>query len=246
MISVQNAAFQYRDDLIFRNVSFELAKGQTAAILGPNGRGKTTLLKSIVGLLPLAQGSVKTLGHIGYVAQKNHMAFSYKVLDIVVMGRAAHVGLFRTPGLNDYKIARATLDRLGIDSFADRLYTQLSGGERQMVMIARALASECEVLFLDEPTSALDFFNQALILKLLRRIVAEDGLTVLFATHVPQHAQYLADAVMLMHSVDHQDWGPAEEMLTETNLEALYGVPVKSLEVEHEGKVASNLVPLFV
>ena len=76
MISVQNAAFQYRDDLIFRNVSFELAKGQTAAILGPNGRGKTTLLKSIVGLLPLAQGSVETLGHIGYVAQKNHMAFS--------------------------------------------------------------------------------------------------------------------------------------------------------------------------
>ena len=101
MIRIQNAAFRYREDWIFRNVSFELAKGQTAAILGPNGRGKTTLLKSIVGLLPLAEGFAETFGRIGYVAQKNDMAFSYNVLDIVVMGRAAQVGMFRTPGLND-------------------------------------------------------------------------------------------------------------------------------------------------
>ena len=94
MIRVRNAAFKYRDTWIFRGVSFDLGKGQTAAILGPNGRGKTTLLKSIVGLLPLADGSAQVSGRVGYVAQKNDMAFAYKVLDIVVMGRASHVGMF--------------------------------------------------------------------------------------------------------------------------------------------------------
>ncbi|MBT6543837.1 MAG: ABC transporter ATP-binding protein [Rhodobacteraceae bacterium] len=246
MIRVEKAAFRYRDDWVFRNVGFELAKGQTAAILGPNGRGKTTLLKSIVGLLPLATGTAETYGRIGYVAQKNDLAFSYRVLDIVVMGRAAHVGMFRTPGLKDYRIARETLERLGISGFAERIYTQLSGGERQLVMIARALASECEILILDEPTSALDFSNQALILEVLGRISKADGLTVLMTTHVPQHAQQLADMVLLMKGAEDQDWGFAADMLTEEKLEALYGVPVKSFEVEHQGKTASTLVPLFV
>ena len=245
MIRVEDADFRYRDNWIFRRVNFELRRGQTGAILGPNGRGKTTLLKSIVGLLDLTKGRAWTGGRIGYVAQRNDMAFAYKVLDVVVMGRASHVGLFRTPEARDYRIARHTLDHLGIGAFADRLYSQLSGGERQLVMIARALASECEVLILDEPTSALDFANQALILKTLHRIAAEDGLTVLMTTHVPQHAQRLADMVLLMHGPDRQDWGPATEMLTEERLEALYGVPVKALDIEHEGRSTSALVPLF-
>lgn len=246
MIRVEKADFRYRDDWVFRGVSFELGRGQTGAILGPNGRGKTTLLKSILGLLALTTGKAMTGGRTGYVAQRNDMAFSYKVLDVVVMGRASHIGLFQTPNAGDYRIARHTLDRLGIGAFADRLYSQLSGGERQLVMIARALASECEVLILDEPTSALDFANQALILQTLHRIAAEDGLTVLMTTHVPQHAQRLADMVLLMHGPDRQDWGPASEMLTEERLEALYGVPVKALEIEHQGRSASALVPLFL
>ncbi len=104
MIKVQQAAFRYSDEWVFRNVSFTLAKGQTAAILGPNGKGKTTLLKSIIGLHPLAEGSAETVGQIGYVAQKNDIAFSYKVIDVVVMGRAAHIGLFQTPSHKDYQI----------------------------------------------------------------------------------------------------------------------------------------------
>ncbi len=246
MIRVEGAAFRYREDWVFRDVSFELARGRFGAILGPNGRGKTTLLKSIVGLLRLNEGSTKVDGRIGYVAQRNDMAFAYRVLDIVVMGRATHVGLFRTPSSEDYRIARSTLDRLGISEFTERIYTQLSGGERQLVMIARALASECDVLILDEPTSALDFSNQALIVEILDRITAEDGLTVLMTTHVPQHAQRLADTVLMMHGPDHHDWGPAAEILTEEKLEALYGVPVKSLELEHEGTKSQALVPLFL
>ncbi len=246
MIKVQQAAFRYSDEWVFRNVSFTLAKGQTAAILGPNGKGKTTLLKSIIGLHPLAEGAAETVGQIGYVAQKNDIAFSYKVIDVVVMGRAAHIGLFQTPSHKDYQIARHTLDRLGISDFAERIFSQLSGGERQLVMIARALASECELLVMDEPTSALDFFNQALIMKTLRRISAEDGLTVLITTHVPQQAQVLADRVLLMYAPDRQEWGTGQDMLSEEKLEELYGVPIKSITLQHEGNSISALVPLFI
>ena len=150
------------------------------------------------------------------------------------------------PNHNDYQIARRTLERLGIGDFADRIFTQLSGGERQLVMIARALASECEILVMDEPTSALDFLNQLVIMDTLRRITAEDGLTVLMTTHVPQQAQLLADKVLLMHDVDRQEWGHAQDMLSEERLHALYGVPIRSVTLEHEGRSISALVPLFV
>ena len=221
MIALDGASFRYGEEWVFRDVNFTLEKGQAAAILGPNGRGKTTLLKTIVGLLNVDEGNVRTSGRIGYVAQRHEIAFSYRVLDIVVMGRASQIGLFRTPGTDDFRIARRILDRLGIADFAERIFTQLSGGERQMVMIARALASDCEILILDEPTSALDFSNQSLILETLARITTEDGLTLLMTTHVPQHAQSLVDQVLLMHGLDNYAWGPVEEMLTEPHLQSL-------------------------
>lgn len=246
MIEVDKASFRYGDEWVFRGVSFTLAKGETAAILGPNGKGKTTLLKSIIGLHSLAEGTAKTHGNYGYVAQKTDMSFAYKVIDLVVMGRASHVGLFQMPSHQDYQIARRTLDRLGIGDFVDRIFTQLSGGERQLVMIARALASECEILVMDEPTSALDFLNQSVIMDTLRRITVEDGLTVLMTTHVPQQAQLLADKVLLMHETDRQEWGAAHDMLSEERLNSLYGVPIKSVTFEHNGKSISALVPLFI
>lgn len=245
MIRLHRAAFRYRENWIFRDVSLELSSGQTGAILGPNGRGKTTILKSIVGLLKPELGAVETSGRIGYVAQKIDITFSYRVLDIVVMGRAAHIGMFQTPGVGDYRVARHMLERLGVAEFADRDYTKLSGGEQQMVLIARALASECDILILDEPTSDLDFSNQRRILETLDRLSKEDGLTVLMTTHVPQHALELADSVLLLYGLGRQEWGPAADMLSEARLETLYGVPVKSLEFQHQGRKATSLVPLL-
>lgn len=245
MITVENASFRYADDWVFKDISLEVGPGRTAAILGPNGRGKTTLLKTIIGLIAPNAGRVAVEGRTGYVAQRAEVVFSYSVLDIVVMGRAAEIGMFSAPGDKDFQAARRALDRLGAGHMADRTFNLLSGGERQIVMIARALAAECSVLVLDEPTSALDFNNQSLILSTLKRIAEEDGLAVLLTTHTPQHAAHLADHVLMMYGPDEYFWGEASEALTEDNLEKLYGVPVKALEAEHAGRKTTVLAPFL-
>lgn len=245
MIDVQGLGFQFGQTWVFRDVSFTLETGKVAAILGPNGRGKTTLIKSVVGLLKPNTGSSALGGRLGYVAQRAEVAFSYKVIDIVVMGRAAHVGMFRAPGSNDYRRARRALAQLQLEDLADKQFNQLSGGERQLVMIARALASECQVLVLDEPTSALDFHNQDLVLSTLRRLAKELGMTILMTTHYPQHAAHIADYALLLQSADQAQWGSAEDMLSEYKLEQLFGVPVKRLQIERGGTTHSTILPLF-
>ena len=245
MIDVQGLGFRYDQTWIFRDVSFSLPAGNIAAILGPNGQGKTTLLKSVVGLLKPATGSSTLGGRLGYVAQRSEIAFSYKVIDIVVMGRAAHVGMFRAPGSKDYEHARTALSKLQLQHLSEQPFNRLSGGERQLVMIARALASECQVLILDEPASALDFRNQDLVLSTLRGLAKDLGLAVLMTTHFPQHAAHIADFSLLLQSVDQAQWGPSEEMLSEENLELLFGLPVKRIQVERGETYHSGILPLF-
>ena len=216
------------------------------AILGPNGRGKTTLLKAVVGLLKPEEGTVRVKGRIGYVPQRAEVAFAYKAIDMVVMGRARQVGMFRSPTRDDFKkSSRTALDQLGLGDYAERSFDRLSGGERQLVLIARALASDCDLLVLDEPASALDFRNQDVILSTLRSIASENRLTVLLTTHFPQHAMHLANKVLLMHSVDQHLWGQASEMLTERHLETLYGLPIRTVHVDHDGKTATSMIPVF-
>jgi len=245
VIDVQNLGFRYGRTWVFRDVSFSLQAGKIAAILGPNGQGKTTLLKSVVGLLKPDSGSATLDGRLGYVAQRNEIAFSYKVIDIVVMGRAAHVGMFRAPGSNDYEHARSALAKLQLNHLSEQTFNRLSGGERQLVMIARALASECQVLILDEPASALDFRNQDLVLSTLRGLAKDFGLAILMTTHFPQHAAHIADYSLLLQSVDEARWGPSEEMLSEKNLELLFGLPVKRIQVERGDSNHSGILPLF-
>ncbi len=245
MIDVQDLGFRYGENRVFRDVSFSLAAGKIAAILGPNGRGKTTLLKSVVGLLKPDTGTASLGGRLGYVAQRAEIAFAYKVIDIVVMGRAAHVGMFRAPGPKDYQHARNALSLLGLSGFAEQHFNRLSGGERQLVMIARALASECQVLILDEPASALDFRNQDLVLSTLRRLAEDLGLAILMTTHFPQHAAHIADYALLLQSADDAQWGSSEEMLSEEKLELLFGLPVEKVQVQRGDKTHSGILPLF-
>jgi iron complex transport system ATP-binding protein len=228
---------------IFRRLSFRLEAGETLALLGRNGRGKTTLLRALLGLQSWTTGHARLDGSTGYVPQRTNTPFDFTVLEVVLTGRARHLGMLESPGAADYAQARSALAVLGLQAFEDRRIETLSGGERQLVFIARALASECDILILDEPTSALDFHNQDLILATLRHINAERGLTIVFASHYPQHAAQLADRVLLMDGVDDHTFGPVDEVMTESELSRLYAIPIRRVVVQPDG--VTSIVPVF-
>lgn len=245
-ISFSGLGHAYRPgQWVFRGYSASAERGRTFAILGPNGRGKTTLLKILLGALKPGEGRVAIDGTVAFVPQLFQVGFDYSVLDMVLMGRARKVGLFAQPARTDEEAALAALDRFQLADYAARPFHELSGGQRQMAIFARALVAEAEILILDEPTSALDLRNQALILDWIARLTREDGLTVLFTTHHPHHALAAADDALLMMGETDYACGPAAEVLTEANLGALYGVPLRRLSFDHEGRAVETLVPVF-
>ncbi len=230
---------------VFRHYSASIRRGSVFALLGPNGRGKTTLLRILLDVLKPAEGSVSVTGRVGFVPQLFQVTFDYSVLDMVLMGRARQVGLFSQPTARDREIAREMLGRLGLADLADKSFHELSGGQRQLTIFARALVAEANVLLLDEPTSALDLKNQVLVLDWIGRLSREDGLTVIFTTHHPQHALAVADDAFLMTGETEFACGPARDVLSEENLSALYGVELKRIQVTHGGRVIDMSVPIY-
>ncbi|MEZ5861023.1 MAG: ABC transporter ATP-binding protein [Geminicoccaceae bacterium] len=243
MIEVEDGGVSLGGRFVFRHLGFRLAPGQTLALLGRNGRGKTTLLRALLGLQRWTEGCARLEGSTGYVPQRTSTPFDFTVLEVVLTGRARHLKLLESPGVRDYDAAREALATLGMLDFVDRRIEELSGGERQLVFTARALASACEVLILDEPTSALDFHNQDMILSTLRRISKERGLTIVFASHYPQHALQIADQVLLMEGVEDHLFGPVDKVMTERHLSRLYEIPIRRV-VLHPG-TAGSIVPVF-
>lgn len=243
MIGLNGAGVRRGERWIFRHLDLQLGPGRCLAVLGPNGRGKTTLIRALAGLLPLAEGERSAPKEIGYVAQSIGDSVPYRCLDVVVMGRARGIGLFGSPSRADYRAAEDALAQVDGLRFADRFFNRLSGGERQIVMLARALVTGAEVLILDEPASALDLANQALLLSVLHQLRADGRHAILFSTHLPQHALCIAEEALLMLGVEEHLQGAADAVMTEANLARLYGIPIHRARV---GGTVEAVVPVFL
>ncbi len=245
MLELDSIGFRYPgSDWVFRNVSLTVAEGSVTAVLGPNGRGKTTLLRCAAGLAKPQEGAVSSDCSVGFVPQTRGGAFAYRAIDMVVMGRVRHVSLFSAPTRDDEVAAMDAMDRIGVGHLAERQFPTLSGGEQQLVLIARAIASGAPMLVLDEPTTGLDLHNQVQILSLLRKLVT-DGMGVLLTTHHPDHALYLADSVVLMGARHQVIGGPAASMLTDTALSDLYGIGVQTVAYDQDGEKLRAIITRY-
>ena len=244
MLQVSNLGICYTD-WVLRNLSFTLPKGQMLAILGPNGRGKSSLLRAMAGLQTPDAGQVLAEAQVAYVPQSLQPGFDMSALDLVLTGRARHVGWMGNPSHQDRQVALACLQRLDVEHLAQRGVLHLSGGELQLVLMARALASECKLMLLDEPTSALDFHNQAVVLRVIRELVQRDGLTVVFTTHMPQHALDAADQTLMLFDALRHAIGPTLSTLTSEALSELYRLPVVRTQVQGLSGLHHTAVPLY-
>jgi iron complex transport system ATP-binding protein len=239
MIRINQASFSYDHNNVFSDVSFELHPGEVLCLLGCNGCGKTTLLRCISGALRLEAGNIHLDGRdlsgmtatdiarrIGFVFQEHSAPFPYSVIDVVCMGRAPHLGLFSAPKSKDLRISEEALGMVGMFHLRDKPYTQISGGERQLVLIARTIAQQPDVILLDEPTSHLDLKNQALILRMINKLALQ-GLSVMMSSHLPNHALLFSGKVALMHHGGIFAIGKPDDVISEDSLREIYGIEVK-------------------
>lgn len=230
---------------LWRRADFSVRAGQIVAVLGRNGSGKTTLLRTLLGLLKPDEGHIRTVAATGYVPQLTQLALSFAVRDVVAMGRFRHVRLFRDLSPADVRAVDMALDNVGIADLAKRSFLELSGGERQLVLIARALASDCSALILDEPCAALDLDNQRRILSLLGPLARRNELGIVFSSHYPDHVFAVADAVVVLRRGEMPVCGPVDQVLTAGMLSQTYGVPVQVLEIPQLDSRRKHAVPLL-
>ncbi len=238
--TIENGCFAYdASRTILQDVCIQLDEAEILTVLGSNGVGKTTLMKCMLGLLKWTSGrscadgeDVRKINHaqlwkrIGYVPQAKQSAFAYTVEEMVLLGRSAHLGLTKQPRAEDREIALNCLRDVGIERLRDRLISRISGGELQMVLIARALATQPEMLILDEPESNLDFRNQLIVLETISRLCRERGLSFIVNTHYPEHAISISDKTLLLMGGGRSLSGPTAQVITEENLRSAFAVDV--------------------
>src|SRR5262245_29299712 len=243
-LAIEDLSYGYPGHVVGRHISFSIGAGEVLCVLGRNGEGKSTLFKTILGLLPPRAGAVRVDGGLttgwsarrraltfGYVPQSSGGTFPFTVAELVLMGRTAHRGPFSAPLIADRRAADEAIDTLGITHLAQREWLRVSGGERQLALVARALAQEPRILVLDEPTANLDFGNQLRVLDAVRRLAEARGLAVLLSTHHPEQAFACADRVAVLSGGELLRIGSAADVVTPETLRECYAVDVAVLPV---------------
>ena len=258
IFEVKNGYYGYeKGKNLFQDINLKVNEGEVLTILGANGVGKTTLLKCMMGLFKwnkgetlIDNGNIKDIPYqeiwkkIGYVPQAKNSAFSYTAEEMILLGRSAHLGLFKQPKKEDLKIAEEAMDIVGISYLKNKYCNQMSGGELQMVLIARALASKPKMLVMDEPESNLDFKNQLIILETIEKLSKEYKISCIINTHYPEHALRVGKKALILCRNYNKFYGDAEEIINSENMRKAFGVEVAIENIQIERKNFTYVFPI--
>jgi iron complex transport system ATP-binding protein len=242
LISLQNAGYRIGERWLWRGLSFAAAAGDIVAVAGPNGCGKTTLSRVMTRLAPLTEGQWHAPHAVGYVPQISELHSPFTVEQVVHMGHARTASAFGWLRESDTEKTRAAIAAVGLTAFAQQSFLRLSGGERQLTLIARALAQDTRVLVLDEPLAALDLANQARMLDRFTTLAAQ-GYAIVFTTHQPQHALRCASHALLLRCGEPPVFGPAGRVIADAPLSQIYGVPVQVMALDGPDGVSRHVIP---
>jgi iron complex transport system ATP-binding protein len=256
-LEIKNATLGYRRKTVLEDVNMPIETGRTVCLIGKNGAGKTTLFKSLLGILPVLKGEILLDGRdvgrwrprdyarvVAYVPQARTLPFPFTALEVTMFGRTAHLSPFASPSRRDRLIAEECMEQLQISHLRDRIFTQLSGGEQQMVIVARALAQQPMFLLMDEPASSLDFGNQIKLIAQVNRL-KDRSLGILMATHSPDHAFMCRADVIALHNGKICEQGHCSRIITEAILKEIYDADVCVREVKgKQNETLQTCVPI--
>ncbi len=249
-LEVKNIGYSFNKKKVFSDVSFQLNEGEILSILGPNGAGKSTLLNCIARLLTNNEGEILLQEQsitafsmnefaklVGYVPQNHIPAYAFTVEEFVVMGRSPYISTFSKPSAEDWNISLEAINMLGINYLISKRYTELSGGERQLVTIARAIAQQPKFILMDEPTSQLDYGNQIRTIEIIKRL-AEKGYGIIMTTHTPDHAILLNEKIGILDKAGKFEFGDVAKVLSEEKLKKIYNIDLKLLYINEIKRMA--------
>lgn len=248
ILKVNHLNFSFGTRLILNDVSFQVNRGEFLSILGPNGVGKSTLFRCILNLLSPHTGSIHISGYdvsklstqrlarlVAYIPQSHNPAFNFSVFDMVLMGTSAQVGILSTPSQMQKDLAYQALERLNIEHIAEHPYGFCSGGEKQLCLLARAIAQQAKLLIMDEPSASLDFGNRIRVMQTVRNLVS-DGYAVVQTTHDPEQAYLYSDKILALHDGQVLAWGDPKEVMNASLMSKLYGISVEVHSI-HDDKM---------